>query len=303
MGGDEIDEAGRQPSGFKLPRNLVEFADTRQRTAWIDALPAVVDRVREELELDAVGDPFQPGGQTAWVAPAHSAEFGDVVLKVVARHVEAFDEAKGLREWDGEAAVRVFAAREVDENTTVLLLEPCRPGSVLAAEPEAFQDAVIAGLLPRLWRRPPFIETFRPLAEMCDQWADGCGRWAERQAAHVDRGLVREGIALFRSLPRDPAEEVLLCTDLHAENVLAAEREPWLMIDPKPYVGDRTYDALQHMLNCDRLMLDPRALVTAVAAQLNLDAERLLRWLFARCVVGAVDWPELFAVAQQIAPL
>jgi streptomycin 6-kinase len=43
---------------------------------------------------------------------------------------------------------------------------------------------------------------------------------------------------------------VLLCTDLHAENVLAAEREPWLAIDPKPCIGDPAFDAIQHMLNC-----------------------------------------------------
>jgi streptomycin 6-kinase len=31
-----------------------------------------------------------------------------------------------------------------------------------------------------------------------------------------------------------------------------------VVIDPKPYVGDRTYDALQHMLNCtERLTRDP----------------------------------------------
>lgn len=35
----------------------------------------------------------------------------------------------------------------------------------------------------------------------------------------------------------------LLCTDLHAGNVLAAGRESWLATDPKPYLGDPTYDA------------------------------------------------------------
>ena len=39
-------------------------------------------------------------------------------------------------------------------------------------------------------------------------------------------------------------------TDLHAGNVVRAEREPWLVIDPKPFVGDPAYDATQHLLNC-----------------------------------------------------
>jgi streptomycin 6-kinase len=94
-----------------------------------------------------------------------------------------------------------------------------------------------------------------------------------------------------------------LCTDLHAGNVLAAEREPWLAIDPKPYVGDPTYDALQHLLNCEeRLRADPRELARRMAGLLDLDAERLLLWLFARCVQESASWPPLLEVARGIAP-
>ena len=79
-------------------------------------------------------------------------------------------------------------------------------------------------------------------------------------------GLPGIGIALFRELPATADSQVLLCTDLHGENVLAARREPWLVIDPKPYVGDPAYDVLQHMLNCeDRLAADPGALAARMA--------------------------------------
>ncbi len=94
---------------------------------------------------------------------------------------------------------------------------------------------------------------------------------------------------------------MLLCTDLHAENVLAAEREPWLVIDPKPYVGDPTYDALQHLLNCEeRLRADPRGLVWRMSDLLGLGPERLLLWLFARCVLESADWTT--ELARRIAP-
>lgn len=88
-----------------------------------------------------------------------------------------------------------------------------------------------------------------------------------------------------------------------AVGVVAAEREPWLVIDPKPYVGDPTYDALQHLLNCEeRLLGDPVALATRMAGLLDLEAERLLLWLFARCVVESPDWPSLAEVAPRMAP-
>jgi streptomycin 6-kinase len=40
-------------------------------------------------------------------------------------------------------------------------------------------------------------------------------------------------------LSRPALDDVLLATDLHAGNVLRAQRQPWLVIDPKPFVGDR----------------------------------------------------------------
>ena len=70
-----------------------------------------------------------------------------------------------------------------------------------------------------------------------------------RRNRRLDPGLARAGIELLRGLPATSQHTVLLCTDLHPENVLAAGREPWLMVDPKPYVGDPTYDPVQHMLN------------------------------------------------------
>jgi streptomycin 6-kinase len=163
---------------------------------------------------------------------------------------------------------------------------------------------VIAGLLQRLWRAPLQPDHgFRPLQLMCEQWAEEFEKKAVVGAVGVDRGLARDGLAVFRSLPATAEREVLLCTDLHAENVLAAQREPWLVVDPKPYVGDPTYDALQHLLNCpQRLHANPRELAWRLADLLDLDRERLMLWLFARCVLESPDYPALAEIATRIAP-
>ena len=138
---------------------------------------------------------------------------------------------------------------------------------------------------------------------MCDQWADEFETKIATSERTVDAGLARDGMALFRSLPASADRQVLLCTDLHAENVLAAEREPWLMIDPKPYVGDPTYDPLQHMLNCPRrLQADPHSFTARIAELLDLDRDRLMLWLFARCVQESPDWPALADIARRVAP-
>ncbi len=83
---------------------------------------------------------------------------------------------------------------------------------------------------------------------------------------------------------------MLLATDLHAGNVLGAEREPWLVIDPKPFVGDRTYDVTQHLLNCrDRVLSDPGTVIRRFADLLDIDAERLRLWMFARAAAEPRD--------------
>lgn len=297
-----------QPDGgaesFRLPRNLVErveLEDDEAHRSWVATLPETVKHLEQQWSL-SVGEPFQPGGQTAWVAPARSDAHGDVVLKVGWSHTEAAHEAEGLRFWDGQGAVLVHATEALDD-TIALLLERCSPGLTLASRPESEQDQVIASLLPRLWLEPAPGHPFRPLQQMCDTWADEFEHKTAAGPSGLDPGLAREGIALFRALPATAERNVLLCTDLHAENVLAAQREPWLVIDPKPYVGDPAYDALQHLLNCDeRLHADPGGLARRMAGLLGLDAERLLLWLFARCVQESPDWPALADVARRIAP-
>ena len=83
---------------------------------------------------------------------------------------------------------------------------------------------------------------------------------------------------------------MLLATDLHAGNVLRAEREPWLVIDPKPFIGDPAYDATQHLLNCiDRVRSQPEDTIRRFSDLLELDAERVRLWTFARAAAAPWD--------------
>jgi streptomycin 6-kinase len=269
--------------------------------AWITTLPSLVAEFGRRWSLQ-LGEPFEPGGVAAWVAPALDAQGRDVVLKVGWPHFESEHEADGLREWNGEGAALLHGTEVVDD-TVALLIERCVPGTTLSTRPETEQDTVIAKLLRRLWREPATGHPFRSLQFMCDTWADEYEHKAAAGRATLDPGLARQGIELFRTLPSTASRNVLLVTDLHAGNVLHARREPWLMIDPKPFVGDPTYDALQHLLNCDdRLHADPIGLVRLISRLLELDTERLELWLFARCVEESPHWPGLADIARRVAP-
>ncbi len=293
-------------TNFELPRNLIEdFQDEAPdsaRRAWLAGLEGLVADLVETWSLTDVRRPFQPGGASAWVAPVRTTDGLDAVLKVGWTHDEALHEADGLRFWAGDGAVLLYASR-AQGATTALLLERCRPGTPLneAERPEE-QDVVVTEVLRRLWREPLGDSPFRPLAEMCEAWADEYEDDAAEAEDVPDPGIVRAGMELLRDLPRTAQRSVVLGTDLHAGNILAAEREPWLVIDPKPYVGDPAYDPVQYMLNNPgRLMSDRDEFIDRIADLAGADRERLAQWVFARCVSESIRSRPLREVAETMA--
>jgi streptomycin 6-kinase len=276
-------------------------AGSPERAAWLVRLPDLIRELEQRWRLtidSSSAAPFE-GGSCSWVAPVRIASGATAVLKIGMPHMEGEHEIQGLRFWNGDPTVRLLAA---EDDLGAMLLERCEPGTSLRPLPEPEQDVVIARLLRRLWRVrvPVSPHPFRPLSAMTAFWSDE----TLRQSRHwPDPGLVREGLRLFEELPRTAPSHVLLATDLHAGNVLCAEREPWLVIDPKPFVGDPAYDATQHLLNCRaRLHADPVDTIRRVAELLDVDRERVRLWLFARAAAEprddwTDDWPLALARA------
>jgi streptomycin 6-kinase len=260
---------------LKIPRRFqASCSAVPERLAWLRGLPEKVGILTQRWSL-RLGEPFE-GATCAWVAPVARADGAEAVLKLAMPHMEGDHESQGLRFWDGNPTVRLL---EADDDLGAMLLERCRPGSALSALAESEQDTVIAGLLRRLWRVPPEPHPFRPLSAMLDAWSAATLARAEQWP---DAGLVREGLRLFKELDRTAEAKALLATDLHAGNVLRAGREPWLVIDPKPFVGDPAYDVTQHLINCARLNSDPEGTISRIAGLAGLDGERVRLWVFAR---------------------
>jgi streptomycin 6-kinase len=66
--------------------------------------------------------------------------------------------------------------------------------------------------------------------------------------------------------------------------------ERWLVIDPKPFVGDPAYDVTQHLFNCDvRLHSDPDGMIRRMADLLGIGHERIRLWAFARAAAEPRD--------------
>ena len=246
-------------------------------TDWTTTLPARLEAL-DRLWHFASLEPLVHAGRCSWIGACTLCDGTSGILKLAFPHPEGRDEIAALERCDGEPTVRLLRAhRDLD----AMLLERLRPGHPLSGLPETEQDPVIGDLLRRLHRVPPSPGAFRPLSEMIDSWR------GVTLDAGVDDGrdpcLIACGLAEFESLLGTGPEPRLLATDLHAGNVLSATREPWLAIDPKPWVGDPAFDVTQHLLNCPtRLRADPDRTVALVSEAAGVDADRARRWLFAR---------------------
>lgn len=287
------------PMALVIPESLAAHCRrTPERAAWLERLPSTVRELERRWSL-IVHEPFAEAS-ASWTAPVTLEDGSSAVLKLAMPHMEAKHELHGLRFWNGAPTVRLL---EGDETLNALLLERCRPGTALREAPEAEQDRVIAEVLRLVWRVPEEPHPFRPLGHMLSRWSDEA---LERRPSWSDPGLVEEGLRLYRDLPRSAAEHVLLATDLHAGNVLRAERRPWLVIDPKPFIGDPAYDATQHLLNRPaRLRADPDGTIRRFADRLQVDPQRVRLWTFARAAVGPWDErarDDRAALARSLAP-
>ncbi len=286
---------------FTIPRRLAESCrKTPERAAWLAQLPSMIHDLEERWSL-TVGSPFDGKDVScAWVATATLPDGTSAVLKLSMPHMEGEDEIAGLCFWNGDPTVRVF---EFDNRLGAMLLERCEPGIALRSLPEPEQDSIIAQLLNRLWRLPESGHRFRPLSALTAYWSEETLAFADQW---TDPGLVREGLELFKELPRTSPREALLATDLHAGNVLQAKREPWLVIDPKPFVADLAFDATQHLFNCEaRLRSNPEETIRRFADLLGVNESPIRLWVFARSAAEPRDdWGDvrLTELAQTLAP-
>jgi len=233
-----------------------------------------------------LGEPFAGGVASQLVAPAVTADGTDVVLKVQKPHRESEHEAAALELWDGDGAVRLLAH---DAEQHALLLERCVPGTPLA---EVGQDGaldVFVELLPRLWK--PAAAPFRPLAEEAAWWLDHLEETWAAAGKPFERRLLDAGLEALRELPPIQGEQVLLHQDLHGDNVLAAQREPWLAIDPKPLAGEREF-GLAPIIRSFELGHSQRDVVhrlDRLSSDLGLDRERARGWAVGQTLAWAFD--------------
>ncbi len=266
-----------------LPAGL-RAIDAQRRSGWLDRLPALVEALLDDWALTVDGDPTH--GECALVVPVRTEDGAAAVLKVGWPHEEAEHEHLALQHWHGAGAVRLLRA---DPRRFALLLERLHATDLTEVwDLEACR--VVAGLYGRLHLPAP--PQLRLLAEDVDRWT---GRLAALpRDARLPHRLVQQAVALGRGFVADERSVGrMIHTDLHYENVLAADREPWLAIDPKPVSGDPHYEVAPLLWNrWDELAGDVRGGVRrrfeATVDAAGLDEDRARDWVVVRMLHNAL---------------
>ncbi|ATE52547.1 aminoglycoside phosphotransferase family protein [Actinosynnema pretiosum] len=255
---------------------------------WIAALPRLATRACAAWELTPDGDLLS--GMTAVVLPVRRADGSPAALKLVWQDDETRGEPLALRAWDGDGAVRLL---EHDADTGALLLERLHARRSLLDVPIAEAVAVAAGLMRRL--ALPDATGFRR-AEPVDVVAENAavGSPAPARIAEAATELGRELTA--------NAAHLLVNEDGHYENVLAADREPWLVIDPKPLSCDVEVGAVALLWNRIAEVDGERGVrerLAAVVDAAGMDPELARDWAFYR---AASAWPWFHAQGFDVSP-
>lgn len=257
--------------------------------AWLVELPDLLAHYAREWELELL--PPMAGLSFHYVAPVARADGSSAVLKVGVPEEEARTGIAFLRLCNGEGAVRLL---ESDEERCALLMEQAVPGLPLAlVEDDDAATGIAAQVMRELWRPVPAIHAFltlegrlRALAEIRELHSGGASPLPEAMLTRAEK-VAGE---LLGSVPG----ERVLHGDLHHENIVSAQRAPWLAIDPKGIVGDPGFETGAFMNNPARRMetwaeparhFSRRADI--LAERLEYPRERILAWTYTQAVLAA----------------
>ncbi|MER6688717.1 aminoglycoside phosphotransferase family protein [Streptomyces minutiscleroticus] len=237
----------------------------------------------ERWGLRREGPPMR--GRASVVLPVVRRDGTPAALKLQVRDEETEGEGLALRTWDGDGAVRLL---DEDPGSGTLLLERLDGARSLAAVPDVVDaTALLGGLLARLCAVPA-PDGLRRLGGMAARMLEERlpAALAVTGPETVTGRLLRDCAAAVREVAGEPGDR-LLHWDLHFENVLAGEREPWLVIDPKPLAGDPCFDLLPALWNRfaeGRL----RHRFDLLTEALGADRERARAWTLGRVLQSSL---------------
>lgn len=251
---------------------------------WVDELPTSVSSQLHEWDLTVDGQPQY--GFCSIVLPVRTGDGEAAMLKIAFPDDESEHEHLALRRWDGQGTVRLLRANPYRR---AMLLERLHARNLNDVwDLEACE--IVAGMYRRI--HVPALPQLRPLVGFIEKWNADLAQLP--RSAAIPHRMVEQAVSLGADLVSDPASTgTLIHGDLHYENVLSADREPWLVIDPKPMSGDPHYeiapmlwDRWDELAGYVREGVRRRFYTLSEAA--GLDVDRARAWVIVRMMHNAM---------------
>lgn len=244
---------------------------------WLDQLPGLVAEQCGRWNLDVDGDPLH--GSNALVVPVRRDE-QVAVLRLSPPGDDVTEEAAALWWWAGRGTVRLF---DVDVDSRAMLLERLSTSRSLQSEPLSVAVVVIAGLV-REMAVPARPDTPSTAAIAADHVATAEKHWLGLDGP-TPRAQLDTALRLADHVAHTQPADLAVNGDLHCEQVLAADRAPWLVVDPVLLHGDPEYDFARVLWEClDEVLTDAEvvALFDAFVQLAGVPAERARSWVVVR---------------------
>ncbi len=276
---------------FIIPEDFARFMiklSGEEGRAWLDHLPTILSTCEERWNL-TIGAPVD-NLSFNYVAPAVLADGTEVMVKTGLTD-EFPSQPRALQHFNGQGTVRLLA---YDEHNSVMLLERLQPGiSLRSVKNDEIATSIAANVMRKIWH--PLPQEHYPFPTIYD-WGKGFARLRKLYAGGtgpVPSTMFDKAEQLYSELSASMDEPVLLHGDLHQDNILSAEREPWLAVDPKGVIGEPAYEtgALLRNFWPDILSIpDPKSLMTRRIDQLSaasgFDRVRIHAWGFSQAVLS-----------------
>ncbi|MFG1628791.1 aminoglycoside phosphotransferase family protein [Kribbella sp. NPDC049227] len=253
--------------------------------AWLSELPTIIEDLL--ARWDCTLDGSLGHGQVGVIAPVRRA-CGPAALKVSFPHPGNVHEPEAFAAWDGRGAVRLY---ERDDDRFAMLLERAQP-STLTELGDGDEIATVAGRLNRRLSIPAPAALPR-LVDQADSWDEELRKDAAEFAGVLPVAVVDSALAVIDELGRDQPD-LVVHGDFHPRNILRADREPWLAVDPKGYVGDPAYDGVAFLKPRALALMESDDLMKVLLHELDvftdaaeLELERVRRWAHLQVVQAA----------------
>ena len=273
----------RLPERFR--QNILDLHGAKG-AEWLEDLPVLIKKIAEKWSL--VIEEFFPNLSYHFVAPCVCSDGTKAVLKVGFNEPDSivFSEAKMLELLQGNGAVKLL---KFDKKRCALLLERLMPGEDLTALSRKNDEQATAIAID-------VMKKISHVSVKTNEFPD-LKKWTAsfRKAEDTDfsQSHFQKAQRIFDELT-GASEARLLHGDLHHQNILSAEREPYLAIDPKGIIGDIGFEIAVFLNNPRswiltnpnrRVILGKR--IRQFASGFEIAPADLRKWAYAEAVLSA----------------